>query len=447
MKLSTEDNVGRNASWFRALAWRLRNWLDDFLAEDFAAQERKRRSEAPGSADDFTQPDASVKSAGTDGPPAFWLERVKPTPPEHWLERVREAAPQLLTPPEQGGISTQAAVPQEATEAALRNENLSSSPSVEVQQEPRPAPIFKKTESIRTETVQVVQHKTSLKGDGGNPDLSSQFSVLRGKLKKQAEKNWFERIRAKVGTKVKAFSPKLKIVHRGTEQSLPQTDSLPPRDHESLFDTQPRRTASLQSNATDHAQPPNTWAKRRMTHITQVEGRSHGLRKSDIRTSHLFSDQPSERPTYRAAENPRNTVSSVAAIREATISGVENVRHAAAVLFPTPVPRKPESRNWPAWEVSSKAEEVEFSPWPAYQRTESSHGQVVESSRTSVRASSLFPSTSQVVKAPSASSQKVSAESSWPDLPEDTTYSTERAPVSHHWDRIHALNLEQRGES
>lgn len=71
----------------------LRDWLDDFVS---------RKSEAEVSRSDEAQETLGSASSSEQSPSGRNLQQ--PGPPEHWLQRVREGAPELLLPPEDGGV-------------------------------------------------------------------------------------------------------------------------------------------------------------------------------------------------------------------------------------------------------------------------------------------------------------------------------------------------------
>jgi hypothetical protein len=82
MKPSIASDVAeKNRSWIRLLAGKLRDWLDDYLAEDRTKDRGEQTS--PAAAPELDAPE----DAG---------------PPEHWLALVQQYAPQLLIPSERG---------------------------------------------------------------------------------------------------------------------------------------------------------------------------------------------------------------------------------------------------------------------------------------------------------------------------------------------------------
>jgi len=80
MKLSIVNEIAaKPRSWLKPFARKLRNWLDDFLAEDAATADGSHSDQGErmsGDAAEFSPEDAS--------------------PPDHWLALIREHAPELL---------------------------------------------------------------------------------------------------------------------------------------------------------------------------------------------------------------------------------------------------------------------------------------------------------------------------------------------------------------
>ena len=412
MKLSTEAKVPHGKAgkvWLRALARKIRKWLDTFLEEDAASQVEETRSHSDAStsathvSDSHPQEKSSLPALPATeeaGSPAL-TKSIQTGPPADWLERVRKGAPELLLPVEEGGTPWQTAL-----EATAQTESLPKDEAPKISVAPPSQWPLSRRSAARPDTAV-----------SSRPNATS------------ATGRWVERLRLKLmpasaarrSTALKAEPPQNPSAAVSHPLGVPNE---PPFRHQPVSPT-----PEIES-------------------VQPVVFKSH-----DPAT-------PSQNPMQRVQQTllrPLRAVWGGNSFKKARTALPEPVssKEVAGGTVPHEIQQGRSIPQWPQWFPSAESATTERR-WPSSQdRIQSPRTETRTTSDSTVKRSPSFsprPTAVAREKGDSMTTVFISGwseprPSPWPDLPEDlTTAGEDWRQAFREWTRTQALDREQRGK-